>query len=492
MHRDGRFAAALAGVAAMAAPAHAEAQAWRFHADDVLGTSLDIVAVAADRASAWMAAESARREIDRLDAVLSGWRADSELAALNAAERMAVSPDLYRVLAACERWRETTGGAFDARLGRALALWREAETTGAVPDTAALTARIGAAEARLDPASRTVVRPQPVVFAPEAYAKGYVVDAALAAARAASPNLAGLMVDIGGDLRCWGRGPSTEGWVVGVADPAAPEDNASAPVLLRADGLAVATSGRSARDFRVGRSSHPHLLGAHANTATVAGPTAADADALATALSTMEPEAGLALVDRLDGFEAQVVDEAGVARHSAGWSSLVMTEAGPPRLVRTADAAIGGPAWPARFVVAIDYELPAFRKARVYPPYVAIWVTDEDNRLVRAITMLGDKLDYVGENYIWWRRFGRARPQIVAAVSRPTKPAGKYRIVWDGKDDMGRPVGQGTYTLHLEATREDGLHSYQSIPLKLGAQPVQGAAGADDELGATAVRYGPR
>src|SRR5690348_4263175 len=105
MEGRGRFAAwlgAAGAAAAIAAPASAAAPAWRFHGQ-ALGTSLDIVAVAPARDTARIAAEAARAEIARLDAILSGWRPDSELARLNAADRLAVSEDLYRVIAGTER-----------------------------------------------------------------------------------------------------------------------------------------------------------------------------------------------------------------------------------------------------------------------------------------------------------------------------------------------------------------------------------------------------
>lgn len=486
--------AGLAAVAAQPAQAQvAQTRAWRFQAE-ALGTSLDMVAVASDRATALIAAEAARAEIARLDAVLSGWRADSELSALNRSNSMAVSPDLFRVIAACERWRAATGGAFDGRLGRIEALWREAEASGAVPDTTTLAAvktGIDGDVVKLDVAARTVFRPEAVVFAPDALAKGYVVDAALSAARKAAPGLSGMMVDIGGDLRCWGAHP--DGWTIGVADGGA-ADNAAPAALIDAGGRAVATSGRGVRDFQVGDAAYPHLFGGRANTATVVGPTAADADALSTALAVMDPDQGLALVDRLDGFEARIMRDTGEVLSSAGWTAAPRGG----RLIRAA-AATPGPAWPAGFQVRLEYNLPRFEGARVYSPYVAIWVTDEANRLVRALTMLGDNLDYVGENYIWWRRFARSRPQMVQAVSRPTRKAGRYTAVWDGKDDAGRPVGQGRYTLHIEATREHGGHSYQSIPLTLGAAPVQGSAAPpgptateeESELGPSVARYGP-
>jgi thiamine biosynthesis lipoprotein len=289
------------------------------------------------------------------------------------------------------------------------------------------------------------------------------------------------MVDIGGDLRCWGAGPGGQPWTVGLEGPQA---------RLRADDLAIATSGPRDEGF-------DHIVGGTGRrSASVAAPTAAEADALATALCALPACEGLVLAGRLPGMEARVVED-GIVHATPGWSRLTLSPAAPPpRLIRAAAAATPGQAtagapWPAKFAVSIDYELPR-KGARAYSPYVAIWVTDENSKLVRGLTMLGDKLDYVSENYIWWRRYGRSHPQVVAAISRPTHRPGKYTVVWDGKDDMGMPAPQGRYTIHVEATREDGLHSYQAMDMMLGADPVQATGPTGDELGPSAARYGPR
>ena len=65
-----------------------------------------------------------------------------------------------------------------------------------------------------------------------------------------------------------------------------------------------------------------------------------------------------------------------------------------------------------------------------------------------------------------WYRSDQARRRVedtdlVATIARPTRAPGKYDIIWDGKDDQGKPVGAGEYTLYIEAAREHG--TYQSI-----------------------------
>ena len=50
-----------------------------------------------------------------------------------------------------------------------------------------------------------------------------------------------------------------------------------------------------------------------------------------------------------------------------------------------------------------------------------------------------------------WSSRSRGRPA----------PPGKYKVIWDGKDDHGKPVPAGEYTICIEAAREHG--TYQSI-----------------------------
>src|SRR5436853_28538 len=136
--RAGLIALFLGSVPALTAPAAAE---HRFHTEHVLGTTFDLAVTGTGAADAERARDAAMAEIHRLDAVLSGWRADSELAALNRSEGpFGVSDDLYRVIEACEAWRLETGGAFDPRLGELEVVWDEAQRRGETPRRAQLQA----------------------------------------------------------------------------------------------------------------------------------------------------------------------------------------------------------------------------------------------------------------------------------------------------------------------------------------------------------------
>ena len=61
---DPAWAGALATLP-IAAPAVAEVRSWQFNAEPVLGTSLDIVAVAVDQLTAVIGASAAKTEIIR-------------------------------------------------------------------------------------------------------------------------------------------------------------------------------------------------------------------------------------------------------------------------------------------------------------------------------------------------------------------------------------------------------------------------------------------
>lgn len=494
----------LLGAAALtplvAAPAMAATH--RFHADHVLGTSFDMAVVGSDAATASGAMLAARREIDRLELVLSGWRDDSELAALNRSTgAFRASPDLFNVISACESLRAACPGAFSGRLGSIESVWKSAVDKGVTPDGTDLTSLARAAEAanvRIELASHTINR-NGVTFAIDAYAKGYIVDAALAAARRAAPNVAGVMVDIGGDVACSGSAPAGESaWRVGVANGGSAE-NAAPMTIVAIENSAIATSGTGARDRLVGATAHSHnlspLTGAPSSTrlVTVTAPSAGQADAMATAFAALPANKAVAIANARPGIEARIVDAGGAVFTSVGWSSAIQPMRSSPvryQVVAPRAGTARSAAWPAGFEVTINYEIPVVQAYRTKPPFVAIFITNEAGDLIRTITHLGNRPPrYLDSNYVWYRAFA-AHGGDLAAVTRPSRAPGQYSAVWDGKDDVGSAVAQGRYIINVEISREHGGHSLQAIPLMLGAAPVSGAAAGQTESGPAAAHYG--
>ena len=481
----------------LAAIAVVPVQAHAFHADHVLGTAFDLVVAGADETSATRAWRAARAEIDRLDAVLSGWRADSELAALNRSSgSFAASADLFAVIAGCEAWRAACPGAFSGRMGAVEALWRDAEAQDSLPHPQRLLAAAQVAETakvRLDPVTGTIDRGG-VTFAVDAYAKGYIVDAALKAARQAAPGASGILADIGGDIACDGAAPTGGAWRVGVA-AGGEADNLSPVHAIQLGAGAVATSGPGARDRVIAGKAYAHLLSpgtgqpSPARLVSVTGAKAADADALATALSAMAPDKALAFAAKRPGVEARIVASNGAVFTTGGWDRQASPVSPAPVLFQTAPKAAASRAWPAGFQVSVDYEIPLFG-GRAKIPYVVIFITNEQGQLVRTLYHLGNRPPrFLDSNYAWRRLFD-AKGGELASVTRPSRAPGKYNAVWDGKDDSGEAVPQGRYTINIEFSREHGGHSQQAIPLTLGSTPVSGTAAAQDEAGPATATYG--
>ena len=497
------FAAGMAALPAAGLASNAHAYPYRVHEDHVLGTSLDLVAIATGPGSAAVAASAARAEIRRLDSVLSGYDPESELSRLNRASGpVRVSPDLFAVLAAAETWRERTGSAFSGRLGDVRAAWAAREAGDPSEDPRLAAERAERSEVVLDRATLTVHRPAGLRFALDGVAKGYIIDSALEAGCRAVPDLSGLLVDIGGDLRCRGRGPGRAGWRVGVAgrDLA---DNLRPSTVLEVRDAAVASSGSGARDVIVEGRARSHLLVPgtglpveQVTRATVVAPDATTADALATAFAAMGPERSIAMADAMPGIEASLTMSDGTMAASRGWAGLGGAEtSAPTRAVslRLAQGAVAssGTAWPSGFAAAVHYEIPKVQSDNYRVPYVSIWITDEKRELVRTLLVLGNEAKYLDSNYVWWRRYGRKDTAVVDAVARPTRPPGRYTAAWDGRDDAGKPAPQGRYLVHMEATREHGGHSYAFGEITVGGQPADLSIPAKDELGPLEVKYGP-
>ena len=466
-------------------------QSHHFHRDHILGTSLDVVITGTSQQDAQRATTAIENEIARLNQVLSTWQTDSEISQLNQQKQINASSDLYNVIAACEAWRGQTCGAFDARLGNLISMWQQANGVLEVDANTRqqLLAQLKESHVQIDTDSKNIQMDSAVAFAPDAYAKGYIIDCALIAAREAVPHLQGILVDIGGDMRVWGSSPSQAGWQVGVQDAFNHYDNATPSQVLKLNDQAVAFSGQGYRGF----ADQSHLLNPHTGQpiqnveqCIVVGQCAADSDALATALTAMPAYEGMQLIEQLVGYEAQLVATDGTRYQSSGWSSLL--DANQPALMRHVAANGAATAWPKGYQAQLEVNIPKIAVDNYRAPYVSVWVTDSDKKIVRTLAVWGKDEKWINSNYVWWRRYGRQMPNL-DAVAKPSRQPGQYKLAWDGKDEAGKIVNAGKYIIHIETSREHGDHSYQTIELNVTLKAATQTLPAQAEIGTVKLNF---
>jgi thiamine biosynthesis lipoprotein len=145
-----------------------------------------------------------------------------------------------------------------------------------------------------------------------AIAKGYAVDIAMGAMQKLGATAG--MVDLGGNVRCFGPGPAGGNWYIGLRDPRHTEKTL---IKLRLNEMAVATSGDYERYAVVDGQPQSHILNPKTSesvkelaSVTIIAPTAMQADALSTAVSVLGKEKGLALIEKIPGVEAIVMTSA--------------------------------------------------------------------------------------------------------------------------------------------------------------------------------------
>lgn len=480
--------------AAVSAPADVSAElnnaTHRFHQDHVLGTSLDVVMTGTNAQDAEKAFHAAQQEIARLDQILSTWRTDSEISALNRNQAAQVSPELFEVIAACESWRSKSCGAFDARLGQLIGLWEKNNGVHQLDESTRqhVIQQIQQQPIHLDAQQNSVQLDKAVKIAPDAYAKGYIIDRALVTARQAVPSLQGLMIDIGGDLRVWGEAPQKSGWKVGIQSAQAKFDNALPEQILNLNNQAIAFSGKGYRDL-AGQS---HLLDPktglplqHVEQCVVVGHCAADTDALATALAAMQPEEGMALIESLIGYEAKMTLSNGDGYQTTGWGEMVEAR---PQAEMLKVAAGASSSWPAGYQAILELVIPKIAVENYRIPYVSVWITDSNKKLVKTLAVWGKDEKWINSNYVWWRRYGRQMPNL-DAVAKPSRQPGQYKLAWDGKDETGKAVAAGQYIVHVETSREHGEHSYQTFDLDVKAKASSQTLPAQKEIGALKLNF---
>jgi thiamine biosynthesis lipoprotein len=239
------------------------------------------------------------RVLDRVIAEMSTWIPDSEISVFNRAAPSTwctIGMGFREVLWHALDTAADTGGAYDPTIGALVDLWGFGPPgpRQSAPDEASIaSAREGTGfrRIRLDKQGR-ILQPGGTRLDLSSIAKGYAVDqVALTLERL---GFADHLVEIGGELRGSGTKPDGSPWWVALDGPAAHE------TVVALHGLSVATSGDAHRYFEWNGRCWSHTIDPRTGcpvpdrlaAVTVLHRRCMCADALATALTVLGPEAG--------------------------------------------------------------------------------------------------------------------------------------------------------------------------------------------------------
>ncbi|MBQ9660271.1 MAG: FAD:protein FMN transferase [Bacteroidales bacterium] len=242
-----------------------------------------------------------------IDFSLSGYNKNSLLTRYNAGEE--IVPDRYfrEVRALADRYREQTGGAFDAAAAPLFDIWGFGFTADSLPDPDRVAAALAACK-------------EEKVLNFNAIAQGYTCD--VVAAYLHSLGVHNMLVDIG-EIFVEGLNPSGQGWTIGVDNPVDGNDTPGRDLngIWQSDGSAcgIVTSGNYRKFYIRDGKKYAHTIDPRTGypvthdllSATVVAPTAAEADALATACMVLGPEQAQALILAREGVEGYLITGSG-------------------------------------------------------------------------------------------------------------------------------------------------------------------------------------
>jgi FAD:protein FMN transferase len=483
------------------------ARLYTWQHENVLGTSFEIKLAAANEAAARQGEAAALAEIDRQAKILSAYDPASEFSRWTRTRDLAtkVSPELFEVLDLFDQWRVRTNGALDASAEAIGRVWKTAATANRLPTQAEIASAVQAVKQRhwsLDRAERTATHLSDTPLALNSFAKSYIMGHAADAALA-TVGVTAVVVNIGGDLVI--RGARTE--PVNIADPVNDSENTAPIAHLLVRDRAVATSGNYRRGAQIGDRFYSHIVDPrngqpvdHVISSTVIADDPATAGALATAFSVLTVEESRRLAATLPGVEYLLVERNGHRVQSSGWARY---EAPQSRLA-TAFAAKPAPApapapqataaaWDASMELTIHLELARLDGMRARRPYVAAWIEDKDKFPLKTLALWFDKTRWLPELRAW-NRDERMRAMadgndITASVASATRPPGKYTMKWDGKDNAGKPVKPGKYTVCIEVTREHGTYQVYRQEMDFTGKPNLITLTPNEEVAAAAIEY---
>lgn len=357
------------------------------------------------------------------------------------------------LIKSCEQWRIQSNYSYSCRLGAIAQQWQKAAQQQQLPDRVELrrqTRRIE--QQQLSEADHSTVQWQLAGLA-----NAWLLDELAVQLKRWLPQLSSFELQSGVSRLLWSAAGTTP-VILGTEQPLLQQ------LELSSVALAQTETASNSKGYTLSYRTFSPLLNPaegwpveYGPTATVLAKDAVTAYLLAQSLAVLDLKVGQQLTEQ-QGAAALVKTDPGDWYATAGWYSY-LTDKNQHQ----------------QQSLLISYQLPAFDDGNYKRPYVSVWLTDQQKKPVRQLSLVGQQNRWYQQLNYWWRRLGRIHPEQIDQIAGATQKAGTYQLAWDGRDQQGALVPWGQYQLHLEVAREHGGHEHLILPLSWQADltPVQ-------------------
>ena len=318
---------------------------WYAHEFDVMGTRASIELWSDSNANAQDSFSMVEAEMRRIESVMSSYIEGSELSAVNrlsAYQPLILTSELYQLIQKSLYFSGISNGAFDITYASVGHLYNYRERIQ--PNSSNIQSALMLVDWKRVELNNST---QALTFTKDdmqinlgGIAKGYAVDRSIELL--VGRGVVSAIVSAGGDSRMIGdRGAvfnqvdATEKidvvghkkakripWMVGIKHPRQDEGTALRMPLMD---TAISTSGDYERYFLRGNERVHHIINPKTGysaegvvSASVIGPESINCDVLSTTLFVLGVEAGMALINGLEGYDAVMIDVAGKVFFSEG------------------------------------------------------------------------------------------------------------------------------------------------------------------------------
>lgn len=284
-----------------------------------MGNRFELSVVGEDEQWADERIDAGIAEIQRIERLLTTFNDDSETNQVNkfaGVSPVAVCRETFNLIQRSLRLSKLTQGAFDISYGSVdKSLWNFDMAMDTLPDNETAKKMVRLINYRnilLNEEKCTVfLREKGMRIGFGGIGKGYAAERAKEVMK--GQGVESGVVNASGDLTTWGSQPNGKQWTIAIANP---NSSHQAFSYMEVSNMAVATSGNYEKFVMIGGKKYSHTINPRTGlpvsgikSVTIITTNAELADALATPVTILGINAGLDMINQMNGIEAIVIDD---------------------------------------------------------------------------------------------------------------------------------------------------------------------------------------